>query len=733
MFHLPVDAWSDRNGARIDVERDADGIPFGLRHSGGYYVAVDTAGPRVTSLRLLDQVPDAYTTDASREGGTVVMRYGYDEAGNLIEVINSSDLPLKFTYDTDGRVTQWTDRNGTWFTYTYDERGRVVRTEGADGFLSGALEYEDATHITTYTDSPGHRTTHRHNPEGLVEEETDQLGHTTRHTSAHFDVPATRTEPDGTTYSFAYDTELRLTGVINPQGLTWSYTYDAAGRPVTETDFNGRTLTYTHDGAGGLISRTNGAGEALEFTRDALGRITAQHHDTGDVTTYAYDTAGRMSRAANSDAEVVVERDALGRTLSETVNGRTTASTYDALGRRTRRTAPSGLATEWTYDLSGRPIGLQSEAGTLTFTYDASGREIQRRLGTDLTLSQTWDATDQLTTQSLTAHRTAGADCLLQHRAYAYGPDGCLTEIRELTSGTRRFSLDRTGRTTRVQAHGWTEKYAYDSAGHLTHAVAPAHETPGEREFDGALIRRAGHTTYEHDAQGRRTQMTRKLLNGQRRTWTYVWTAEDRLAEAVTPDGERWLYAYDPLGRRISKHRRCADGSETDRTSFAWDGTCLAEQTGSDGRVTTWDYAPGTHRPLTQTNHHPRAGVPGRSLLAELAENTTNRNATRFHSVVTDAVGTPTELVTPDGDLVWQHRTALWGTDLPAPHDTTAALCPLRFPGQYADAETGLNYNYFRYYDPQTSRYTSPDPLGLDPGPTTHTSMLPLRCSTLWA
>jgi RHS repeat-associated protein len=37
----------------------------------------------------------------------------------------------------------------------------------------------------------------------------------------------------------------------------------------------------------------------------------------------------------------------------------------------------------------------------------------------------------------------------------------------------------------------------------------------------------------------------------------------------------------------------------------------------------------------------------------------------------------------------------------------------LRFPGQYYDRETGLNYNYFRYYDPRTGRYTRTDPIGL--------------------
>ena len=43
-------------------------------------------------------------------------------------------------------------------------------------------------------------------------------------------------------------------------------------------------------------------------------------------------------------------------------------------------------------------------------------------------------------------------------------------------------------------------------------------------------------------------------------------------------------------------------------------------------------------------------------------------------------------------------------------------VCPLRFPGQWADEETGLYYNRHRHYDPLVGQYASPDPIGLQGG-----------------
>jgi RHS repeat-associated protein len=49
-------------------------------------------------------------------------------------------------------------------------------------------------------------------------------------------------------------------------------------------------------------------------------------------------------------------------------------------------------------------------------------------------------------------------------------------------------------------------------------------------------------------------------------------------------------------------------------------------------------------------------------------------------------------------------------------HPQSTVVNNIRFPGQYYDVETGLHYNYHRYYNPKTGRYVTPDPIGLRSG-----------------
>lgn len=76
-----------------------------------------------------------------------------------------------------------------------------------------------------------------------------------------------------------------------------------------------------------------------------------------------------------------------------------------------------------------------------------------------------------------------------------------------------------------------------------------------------------------------------------------------------------------------------------------------------------------------------------------------------------DPSGMPERLVSPSGEVACEIERDAWGKATVAPSAKTTT--PIRLQGQYEDAETGLSYNRFRYYDHETGRYISPDPMGL--------------------
>ncbi|MET8043353.1 HNH/endonuclease VII fold putative polymorphic toxin [Micromonospora sp. NPDC005215] len=629
--------------------------------------------------------------------------YRYDAVGHLVQVTDALGNTLLVTTDPAGLISQLTEPTGAVTTYRRDSAGRVAEVIdplGSTTHLGWTVEGRIAWRRTP--DGASEEWTY--DPEGNLVTHTDQTGATTEFEIGPFDLPVARTGPDGSRLAFAYDGELRLTTVTNPQGLVWRYDYDPAGRLVAETDFNGGIQTYTYDPAGQLVARTNGAGQTIELDHDQLGNVVEKRSAEG-TTTFGYDLAGRLLHATSPEVELRFDRDPRGQVLAEIRDGQTVTSSYDALGRRLRRRTPTGVDSSWEYDAGHRPLALHTAGTTVSFTHDTAGRETQRKVGR-LALTQSWDANHRLLSQIVTASPVgpAAAPDLVAHRAYQYRADGYLTNIADHLTGERRLELDRAGRVTAVRAADWTERYAYDGAGNVASAAWPGSDgdgaARGEREYTGTLIRRAGTVRYEHDAAGRVTLRQRKERSTKPSTWRYTWDSEDRLVAVTTPDGTRWRYRYDALGRRVAKQRLDADGGVVEQVDFAWDGPHLIEQThrGPSGdRTSTWEYAPGTFTPIAQTD-----GVA--------VQDEVDR---RFYAIVTDLVGTPTELVSPDGDVAWHQRTTIWGS--PTHVSATGTDCPLRFPGQIHDPETGASYNHHRYYDPATGRYQSPDPLGLVP------------------
>ncbi len=757
---------TDRNHNRLTFSRRPDGTPTAVTHNGGYTVQLTAEDTRISELSL--------RTD---DGPVTVMRYAYDDLGNLAEVTNSSGLPLRFTYSPEGRITSWTDRNDSTFQYVYDTEGRVVRTIGPDGYLSSTFSYnvhpETGDRITHYTNSQDATTTYvlnsrlqvtsqidplghatrfefdahdrllvqtdaldrstrferdehgnltglvapdgvrttatysklhlpeviteragisrrydydergnltgsvdpagarteyvfnprghlclvqdalgastryttnaaglqvqvtrpdgttasctrdafgrvtkvvdalggvvqqgwsvegkliwREMPDGSREEwtwdgegnlvsHTDRMGRTTTHSSGHFDLLLSTQTGEHSDYHFTHDTELRLTAVTNAEGLVWEYIYDAAGRLVAEQDFDGRTLTYERDPLGFIVRRTNAAGQSISFDRDILGRVTHITHDDGSVSQFTHDESGHVAQITNAHSRIQLERDLSGRIVAETVNGATMSFTYDALGRRVGRRTPSGAESLLEYTASGLASYTVGERA-FRFERDALGRETARFVDDALEMRQDWDPVGRLT------HMTLGntSEPLLR-RSFTYQADGVPTSIEDSLAGRRTFLLDAASRVREVQARGWTERYAYNAAGDQSRtalpAQAPGQSAVGDRQYEGARLVRAGRTRYSYDEQGRLTLRRTKTLSGTTLTWHFQWDAEDRLTQVQTPEGDRWRYLYDALGRRLAKQRLGQNDEQvTQTTTFRWDGAQLVEQQDDDATL----------------------------------------------------------------------------------------------------------------------------------------------------
>ncbi|MEV5721925.1 RHS repeat domain-containing protein [Amycolatopsis mediterranei] len=209
-----------------------------------------------------------------------------------------------------------------------------------------------------------------------------------------------------------------------------------------------------------------------------------------------------------------------------------------------------------------------------------------------------------------------------------------------------RVRAGQGGRVSVVRGPDHAESYGYDQAGNITQAEisGPPDEHGGPRAYAGTLLRSAGRTRFDYDQAGRVVARHVRTLSGALRIWRFTWDGEDRLVECGTPDGIRWRYAYDPFGRRIAKQRLDpSSGAVAERIDFVWDGTWLAEQahTGTSGtRTITWDYHPDHGQPVSQIEQETLRDAP-----QEVIDR-------RFYAIVTDLVGTPTELVDPDGAVV---------------------------------------------------------------------------------
>jgi RHS repeat-associated protein len=403
---------------------------------------------------------------------------------------------------------------------------------------------------------------------------------------------------------------------------------------------------------------------------------------------------------------------------------------------RDRHPGESLLKTTYRYNAAGEltEVILPGDE-TLTFSRDEAGREVLRHSNRGFACEQGWNAAGQLTSQRaglFPAEATWGGLLPSLVREYRYDSAGnmsAVTSREDYGRETRReYRLDRNGQVTAVTASGTglgygegDESYGYDSCGYLKAQSAGRHRISVDTDMyqRGHRLKQTGNTDYSYDAAGRMVSRTRHRDGYRPETERFRWDSRDQLTGYCSAQGEQWEYRHDASGRRTEK--RC--DRKKIRFTYLWDGDSIAEmrEYRDDKLYSVRHLVFNGFELLSQ--QFSRVRQPHPSVAPQWV--------TRTNHAVSDLTGRPLVLFNSEGKTVWRPgQTSLWGLALSLPADTgypdpRGELDPeadpgLLYAGQWQDAESGLCYNRFRYYEPETGMYLVSDPLGLLGGEQTY-------------
>ena len=271
-------------------------------------------------------------------------------------------------------------------------------------------------------------------------------------------------------------------------------------------------------------------------------------------------------------------------------------------------------------------------------------------------------------------------------------------------TGATYSNSSQTGSTSSPQAN---ESYSYDPlANRITGSNASTGSAQGPTNYSynaNNQLTQAGSVSYTYDANGNTTSQTD--AGNATNTRSYVYDTDNRLVEVHdAANAIIATYRYDPFGRRLSKtlSNTASTGSAQapagSSTYYFYSAEGLIAEADANGQIIqSYGYAPGS---TFSTN----------PLWTKLS---TAGTAT-YYTYQNDHLGTPQKLLNQSGITVWSATYDAFGRATIDPASTITNN--LRFPGQYADQETGLHYNWMRFYDPNTGRYVTSDPIGLEGG-----------------
>ena len=414
----------DKNGNITSYEYDDKGnvnlekTPAGdvikaMYSASGKLLSVEVNGKVVAKNEYDDN--DNLVSSSDALGRTT--GYEYNEQKLPVKIINPDDTILTIGYDDRGNITEVIDELGNISKYNYDDLNRVTSTVDANGNLE-KFSYNARNELTASVNPLGDTRTFDYNESGKLTHVVDYDGNEEfaeynelNKISAYIDKDGSRTEyyynnmwqieqikdPTGAKTICRYDADGNLTNITDASYSAISYTYDSYGNISKVRDQEGYITKYTYDKMNRMTSAAMADGSTEYYEYDAFGNETKFIDALGGECINEYDLAGQKIKSVNPmGVEIVYAYDLRGNLIEERSAGKSIRYSYDAAGRLKEVVDAAGLVTSFSYDNNGNLLSRKVGEVEKSFEYDSMNRITKEFTAGALTASYTYDAANNI-------------------------------------------------------------------------------------------------------------------------------------------------------------------------------------------------------------------------------------------------------------------------------------------------------------------------------------------------
>lgn len=640
----------------------------------------------------------------------------FDTSGRLIWQVNHLGFIKQLTYDTEDRLLSTTMKTRNYEqgeSYQYDQFNRLISTQESDGRIKHRAVYpsnnlKQLLQYQSIYDDFGRVVLEYHADDGAVFKQYNQANQLIEQTNLKggkllfkYNLAGQRIQQaassnshksEVTNWEFQHN---KLVAIDHPH-QNESFKYNAQGKPIVHTvkiKLNNdtqvtHTTTYHYDGSGQLQSQSLPDGTKLLYQRNGQAQVTAL---VQQVTPWTLFGLGQQTIVKD------LSRDMIGLshiTYGNGIQGDWQRSQQGILARIVYSN-PAALNKRESPQL----ISLQD---TLTPMVDSfiSNAHAQETVKVAIQSTSTLPGAlglpknpNALFDERLIYHE--GGDVLLQQQA------GQGIQLSKAYAYDRHHQLLAAQSEVGKQSQSW--RYHYDHQGNRDLAQ------------EGVLVTAMDQTTKV--SYGLTTNAAIRNGADSASAQHYQWNALGQLVAVKQGQQNLSQYTYNAYGLRIKKQHHTSQGEQTTYTLYNMQRQRIADLN-AQGHITRQYIWLGDQLVATSDNKTPQAlqaTTDGflnqlRQTISYLWQQTAG-DADRLAFVHINHLHAPVAVTDSQGKVIWQADYAPYGGVIKTVSNAQSYQLALRNAGQWQDEETGLYYNDFRYYNPQTGRYISVDPL----------------------